>query len=72
MAVGSIFGSGIFITTVVLGTVLYVSRSVTLNPVAVNRDIIFYMIGTSVLIIYAYIGYVNQLMAVLYVSIYLV
>ncbi|CAD8196675.1 unnamed protein product [Paramecium pentaurelia] len=72
IAVGSIFGSGLFMTTFVLGSVLYYSKHILVNKVSLTRDLIFNILGIGSIITFGYIGYISNQFSILFVSLYLV
>lgn len=57
---GSIFGSGLFMTTFVLGSVLYYSKHILVNKVSLTRDLIFNILGIGFIITFGYIGYISN------------
>lgn len=71
IAVGSIFGSGLFMTTFVLGSVLYYSKHILVNKVSLTRDLIFNILGIGSIITFGYIGYISYQFSILFVSLYL-
>lgn len=71
LAIGSIFGAGLFITTVVVGKVVAVSGTLQLGSASMTRDIVFNLVGISVIIIYALIGYITYVMSAMFISLYL-
>ncbi|CAD8118726.1 unnamed protein product [Paramecium sonneborni] len=72
IAVGSIFGSGLFMTTFVLGSVLYYSNHILVNKVSLTRDLVFNILGIGSIITFGYIGYISIQFSILFVSLYLV
>ena len=70
IAVGSIFGGCLFITTMIFGAVLYCAELIRANRTSFLRDLSFNGIGISFLILYALIGYINYIMSAIYVSLY--
>ncbi|CAD8197046.1 unnamed protein product [Paramecium octaurelia] len=72
IAVGSIFGSGLFMTTFVLGSVLYYSKHILVNKVSLTRDLIFNIIGIGSIITFGYIGYISNQFSILFVSLYII
>ena len=61
LAIGSIFGAGLFCTTVVLACVILASgeNGITNRGSSLVRDISFYLVGTTFIIILAVIGEVR-------------
>ena len=72
IAVGSIFGSGLIMTSLGLGLVIYLSKVINANRRSLNRDITFILIGICATVTFAYIGYVNYIMAALFICIYFI
>lgn len=71
--VGSIFGAGLFVTTISLARVLRKSpiKTVKPNKMMLLRDLLFFLFAIITVIIFGIIGYVNIYMAVAYIGIYI-
>ena len=71
--IGSIFGAGLFVTSITLALVLdKAGGEISPNKSLFLRDTIFYFIGTSTIIAYGFIGYVTWWMALMFLSLYFV
>ncbi|CAD8052627.1 unnamed protein product [Paramecium primaurelia] len=71
IAVGSIFGSGLFMTTIIVGAVILLSGVVKAEKVPFMRDILFNGVAIILLMIFAFIGQINHYMAIGFCSLYL-
>lgn len=72
IAVGSLFGACSFGATIVLGYCILKNKgSVEMPSGQWLRDLLFYLIASSVILIYGYIGKITQVMAYLFMGIYL-
>lgn len=71
LAVGSIFGANLFTTTVVLFRVLTNTDSIKMQYQTILRDLIFFIVATISIIVFGFIGYINQYMTIGYVILYL-
>ncbi|KAL4503332.1 hypothetical protein ABPG72_000938 [Tetrahymena utriculariae] len=72
IAIGSIFGAGIFVTTATLSAVIFHGKSIKIDKKTFMRDMVFYLLGCIVILIYAIIGKVNIIMSSIFMSIYLI
>ena len=72
IAIGSIFGSGLIMTSLGVGIVIYLAKVIIANKRSLNRDLTFLSIGICLTVAYAFIGFVNYIMAAVFMSIYLI
>lgn len=70
IAVGSIFGAGLFVTTYTLQNVIQNAGSIHIKSKTFVRDMVFYLIGCCVVFIYTIVGSINLGMAIGFMSIY--
>ncbi len=71
-ALGSIFGAGLFVTTITVAVVIdKAGGEVTMNRDFFFRDIIYYLLATSVLLIYGIFGRIYWWMALIFLSLYI-
>jgi len=56
LTIGSIFGAGTFVTLLALSRCIDCAGTIKIPSSQFNRDVSFYFIGTTVLIIYTLIG----------------
>ena len=71
LAIGSLFGAGLVTTTIVYGYCLYICGTLKVEPQEVGRDIVFFIIATSTIIIYAVIGEITLLMSIIFFGLYI-
>jgi sodium/potassium/calcium exchanger 6 len=73
MSLGALLGAGMFITGVVLSSVIYFSPNgtVKVDKLMFSRDILIYLFALFVLIIFSILGKINILMSSLFLGIYL-
>ncbi len=67
IVLGALLGASIFISTVVLGSVIFVSRPFTVDRVSFLRDILIYIIATVTIIAVAYDGHIHIHESIMYV-----
>ncbi|KAL4455001.1 hypothetical protein ABPG74_006383 [Tetrahymena malaccensis] len=72
IAIGSIFGAGLFVTTATLSAVIFHGKNIKIDKKTFMRDMVFYLLGCIVILIYAIIGKVNIIMSSIFMAIYLV
>lgn len=72
LAVGSIFGANLFITTIVLFQVIRNGNEIQMQYQTIARDMIFFIIGTLVLIGYGVYGKIGPIQTFAYLGIYVV
>ncbi|KAL4494621.1 hypothetical protein ABPG72_004523 [Tetrahymena utriculariae] len=72
LAIGSIFGAGLFVTTVTLAKVIKNSDELKADKNIFIRDVGFYCFAAFLILIYLLIGKVNFAMAVAFFSLYFV
>ncbi|KAL4445116.1 hypothetical protein ABPG74_018844 [Tetrahymena malaccensis] len=72
LAIGSIFGAGLFVTTVTLAKVIKNSDELKADKNIFIRDVGFYCFAAFLILIYLLIGKVNFPMAVAFFSLYFV
>jgi len=71
--IGSIFGAGLFVTSITSAKVISNSGgSLKVNSRMFLRDTCFYLAATSLILLYGAIGYIKWWMAVLFMSIYII
>lgn len=69
--IGSIFGAGLFVTTITVALVIVSSKEpIKTNPNMFLRDAFFYFLATTLLILYGIIGYIKWWMAIIFVFLY--
>ena len=69
--IGSIFGAGLFVTTITSALVISNAGGIKLNPRMFLRDTLFYLAATSLILIYGAIGYIKWQMAIFFLCIYI-
>ncbi|EAS00353.2 sodium calcium exchanger protein (macronuclear) [Tetrahymena thermophila SB210] len=72
IAIGSIFGAGLFVTTATLSAVIFHGKNIKIDKKTFMRDMVFYLLGCLVILVYAIIGKVNIIMSSIFMSIYLI
>lgn len=71
ITIGNLYGAGLFCATLVLARCIQVSpKPIRMQPNQWNRDIVFYIITSCVLLIYALISYITIWMAIVFFLIY--
>ncbi|EAR85856.3 sodium calcium exchanger protein (macronuclear) [Tetrahymena thermophila SB210] len=72
IAVGSIFGAGLFVTTYTLANCIQNAGQIKIQSRTFFRDQLFYLIGCLVILIYTIIGEVTLSMSIGFISIYII
>jgi sodium/potassium/calcium exchanger 6 len=72
MGVGSLVGAGIFVTGVVLSSVVLLAKSVKVNKALFIRDILLFVFSLTLLLIFSIDKKVNIWESVVFLSIYIV
>ncbi|KAL4435980.1 hypothetical protein ABPG74_022215 [Tetrahymena malaccensis] len=72
IAVGSIFGAGLFVTTYTLQSVIRNAGSIQIESKTFIRDMVFYLIGCVIVLIYTAIGEINLGMAIAFILVYVI
>ncbi|KAL4486071.1 hypothetical protein ABPG72_004005 [Tetrahymena utriculariae] len=70
ISVGSIFGAGLFVTTYTLQSVIRNAGSIQIESKTFVWDIIFYLIGCAIVLIYTAVGEINLGMAISFMLVY--
>ena len=71
-SIGSIIGSGMFITSFVLGLVVFKGKEIMVNSLMFNRDLILYIISLGVIIVIGIKKNINLLDSLGLIAIYIV
>ena len=71
-SIGALIGSGIFVTSFVLGMVVFYGNGLSVNPNMFNRDIILYLVSLAMLIVVGYNGKISLMESLGFLSIYAV
>lgn len=69
-SIGALIGSGIFVTSFVLGMVVFYGNGLSVNPNMFNRDIILYLVSLAMLIVVGYNGKISLMESLGFLSIY--
>jgi sodium/potassium/calcium exchanger 6 len=72
MAIGALAGAGIFVSAVVLSSVVLLSGQVKVNKVLFIRDIILFIASLVILLVFSYYGKVVLWQSICFLSIYIV
>eukprot|EP01016_Furgasonia_blochmanni_P022928 TRINITY_DN2488_c0_g1_i1.p1 TRINITY_DN2488_c0_g1~~TRINITY_DN2488_c0_g1_i1.p1 ORF type:complete len:637 (-),score=128.87 TRINITY_DN2488_c0_g1_i1:236-2146(-) len=74
LALGALFGSGLFVTTFVLFRCIVLSpeKQIQANATAMFRDAGFYMLATLYIIALGFVGYINRYHALGFVLLYII
>ena len=70
-SLGSMIGSGMFITSLVLGLVVFKGKDIMVNSYMFNRDLILYLIALGIVIIIGIKKYINFVDSLSFISIYI-
>ena len=71
-SIGSIIGSGMFITSFVLGLVVFKGKEIMVNSLMFNRDLILYIISLGVIIVIGIKKNINLFDSLCLIAIYIV
>ena len=69
-SLGSIIGSGMFITSFVLGLVVFKGKDIKVNSLSFNRDILLYIIALGIIVIIGIRKKINFFYSLGFISIY--
>ena len=69
-SIGALIGSGVFVTSFVLGMVVFYGNGLNVNPNMFNRDIILYLVSLVMLIVVGYNGRISLMESFGFLSIY--
>jgi solute carrier family 24 (sodium/potassium/calcium exchanger), member 6 len=73
ISIGNLFGAGLFCSTLVIGRCIQVSRhTIQMEKDQWNRDLVFYVLASLLLLVYGMIGSITYVMAGGFFVIYLV
>ncbi len=70
LALGALFGAGVFTTSIILGRVVLNSESIDLIPGTFKRDVLFYILIDIVLLVLGWIGKITFWNAVMIFMVY--
>lgn len=71
LAVGCLMGAGIFVSAIVLSSVVLYAEAVKVNKILFNRDIILYVIALGMILAFSLNGRINIWEAVGFFSLYI-
>ncbi|EGR29736.1 sodium calcium exchanger protein, putative, partial [Ichthyophthirius multifiliis] len=71
MIIGSIFGAGLFVTTITLSKVIQNAKRIKIDQKIFLRDILFYIFAQLIILFYTFIGKVTWYMSSLFISLYI-
>ena len=70
-SLGSMIGSGMFITSMVLGLVVFKAKNILVNPYLFNKDLGLYLIALGIIIIIGFKKNINFFDSLAFISIYI-
>jgi sodium/potassium/calcium exchanger 6 len=71
-SIGALIGSGVFVTSFVLGLVVYYGNGIKVNAVMFNRDILLYLLSLLMLVVIAIRGRISYVESLCFLSVYAV
>ena len=71
-SLGSMMGSGMFITSFVLGLVVFKGKDIMVNPFMFNKDLGLYLVALIIIIVIGIKKYINLLDSLAFITIYII
>lgn len=71
IAIGELFGSGLFVTSVIFGIVLILTKKVKVNPKDFMRDILFYIVAVSCIFFFTWDCYITLAESIIFLLYYI-
>jgi sodium/potassium/calcium exchanger 6 len=71
-SIGALIGSGVFVTSFVLGLVVYYGNGIKVNAVMFNRDILLYLLSLLMLVVIGVRGRISYVESLCFLSVYVV
>ena len=71
-SIGALIGSGVFVTSFVLGLVVYYGNGIKVNAMMFNRDILLYLLSLLMLVVIGVRGRISYVESLCFLSVYVV
>ena len=71
-SLGSMMGSGMFITSFVLGLVVFKGKDIMVNPFMFNKDLGLYLVALIIIIVIGIKKYINLVDSLAFITIYII